>query len=115
MKKLLAVLCTILIGTLFVMPVSAFDESTVADEMNVNIVVNEDGTIDVKTILDVTFSDYRRGIYVTLPQRHDVTINGKDKTYYFPVTDIIVRDIMMLRKQRIETALPYDLETNTRS
>ena len=98
MKKLLAVLCTILIGTLFVMPVSAFDESTVADEMNVNIVVNEDGTIDVKTILDVTFSDYRRGIYVTLPQRYDVTMNGKDKTYYFPVTDIIVRDNHDLKK-----------------
>ena len=76
-----------------VLPVSAdsSDYDIYGDQISVTMDIQEDGRIDVKTILDVTFNESRQGIFVELPQEYQMTINDRNMNYFFPITDIDVQ------------------------
>lgn len=91
MKKIML----LIIGLLFLLPVSALEPSNYdifGDKIDVSMVVEENGQVHVTTVLDVTFNTYHHGIDVELPQRYDMTINGVARRYFFPITNIQVED-----------------------
>lgn len=72
---------------------------------NTNIVIDENGLMQVDQFLDVQFNEYRHGIYAYIPQSYDMiwNIDNQDieKSYYFPV-----------RKVRV-IGDPYEIETDS--
>lgn len=75
----------------FITPISA-QEAFIIDDANVNMVVHEDGTIDITEKFNLNFKAYRHGFYRYIPTKYkmDWTVNGKkeSKQYYFPVKNI---------------------------
>lgn len=75
----------------FITPVSA-QEAFVIDNANVNMVVHEDGTIDITEKFNLDFKSYRHGFYRYIPIKYEMNwmVDGKQerKKYYFPVKNI---------------------------
>lgn len=75
----------------FVTPVSA-QEAFIIDDANVNMVVHENGTLDITEKFDLDFSAFRHGFFRYIPTKYqmDWTVNGKkeNRQYYFPVKNI---------------------------
>jgi uncharacterized membrane protein len=97
MKKLVLMIGLLAVGlSLRLTPVSANAYGDVINRMDVTMVVDENGKIDVDTKIWITFGQPAQGIYAYIPQSYDVTwtINGEniDKYYYFPVRNIQVKD-----------------------
>lgn len=92
MKK--AIRCLIICFVMFYacfMPVAA-QEAFIIKDANINMVVNEDGTIDITEKFDLNFTQPRHGFFRYIPTRYDMKwmIDGKTerKQYYFPVKNI---------------------------
>lgn len=100
MKKIWFIL---LFLALSFIPVQA-QEPVEITHFNTNIVINENGLMQVDQFLDVQFNESRHGIYAYIPQSYDMVwnINNQDieKSYYFPV-----------RKVRV-IGDPYEIETD---
>lgn len=100
MKKIWFIL--VFLGLSF-LPVQA-QEPVEITHFNTNIVINENGLMQVDQFLDVQFNEYRHGIYANIPQSYDMVWNIDDqdieKSYYFPV-----------RKVRV-IGDPYEIETD---
>lgn len=100
MKKIWFIL--VFLGLSF-LPVQA-QEPVEITHFNTNIVINENGLMQVDQFLDVQFNEYRHGIYANIPQSYDMVwnIDNQDieKSYYFPV-----------RKVRV-IGDPYEIETD---
>ena len=97
MKKLVLMIGLLAVGlSLRLTPVSANAYGDVINRMDVTMVVDENGKIDVDTKIWITFGQPAQGIYAYIPQSYDVTwtIDGEniDKYYYFPVRNIQVKD-----------------------
>ena len=101
MKKIWFIL--LFLGLSF-LPVQA-QEPVEITHFNTNIVINENGLMQVDQFLDVQFNEYRHGIYAYIPQSYDMVWNIDDqdieKSYYFPV-----------RKVRV-IGDPYEIETDS--
>lgn len=101
MKKIWFIL--VFLGLSF-LPVQA-QEPVEITHFNTNIVINENGLMQVDQFLDVQFNEYRHGIYAYIPQSYDMVWNIDDqdieKSYYFPV-----------RKVRV-IGDPYEIETDS--
>ena len=101
MKKIWFIL--LFLGLSF-LPVQA-QEPVEITHFNTNIVINENGLMQVDQFLDVQFNEYRHGIYAYIPQSYDMVWNIDDqdieKSYYFPV-----------RKVRV-IGDPYKIETDS--
>jgi len=101
MKKIWFIL--LFLGLSFI-PVQA-QEPVEITHFNTNIVINENGLMQVDQFLDVQFNEYRHGIYAYVPQSYDMVWNIDDqdieKSYYFPV-----------RKVRV-IGDPYEIETDS--
>lgn len=97
MKKLLLIISLLAVGlSLRLLPVSANAYGDVINRMDVTMVVDENGKVDVDTKIWITFGQPAQGIYAYIPQSYDVTwtIDGENITrqYYFPVRNIKVQD-----------------------
>lgn len=101
MKKIWFIL--LFLGLSF-LPVHA-QEPVEITHFNTNIVINENGLMQVDQFLDVQFNENRHGIYAYIPQSYDMVwnIDNQDieKSYYFPV-----------RKVRV-IGDPYEIETDS--
>lgn len=101
MKKIWFIL--LFLGLSF-LPVQA-QEPVEITHFNTNIVINENGLMQVDQFLDVQFNENRHGIYAYIPQSYDMVWNIDDqdieKSYYFPV-----------RKVRV-IGDPYEIETDS--
>lgn len=101
MKKIWFIL--VFLGLSF-LPVQA-QEPVEITHFNTNIVINENGLMQVDQFLDVQFNENRHGIYAYIPQSYDMVwnIDNQDieKSYYFPV-----------RKVRV-MGDPYEIETDS--
>ena len=101
MKKIWFIL--LFLGLSF-LPVQA-QEPVEITHFNTNIVINENGLMQVDQFLDVQFNENRHGIYAYIPQSYDMVwnIDNQDieKSYYFPV-----------RKVRV-IGDPYEIETDS--
>lgn len=90
MKKIWFIL--LFLGLSF-LPVKA-QEPVEITHFNINIVINENGLMQVNQFLDVQFNENRHGIYAYIPQSYDMVwnIDNQDvkKSYYFPVRKIRV-------------------------
>ncbi|HQB31813.1 MAG TPA: DUF2207 domain-containing protein [Erysipelotrichaceae bacterium] len=95
MKKILKILAVIII-CLFIISVRKTDAREAFDINfhNVDIVVNEDGSLLVTETMSVHFTSKRHGIYINLTDEYymDWEINGQTvkKYYRFPVTNVKV-------------------------
>ena len=101
MKKIWFIL--LFLGLSF-LPVQA-QEPVEITHFNTNIVINENGLMQVDQFLDVQFNENRHGIYAYIPQSYDMVWNIDDqdieKSYYFPVRKVrVIRD-------------PYEIETDS--
>ncbi|MDO4377857.1 MAG: DUF2207 domain-containing protein [Erysipelotrichia bacterium] len=87
---LFSIMVVCLLSTSNISAQEAFD----IDNHTINVVVNEDGTLNITETLSVTFNESRHGIYVNLPKKYsmDWNINGEktNKSYFFPIKDIEV-------------------------
>lgn len=67
-------------------------EAFIIDDLDVKMVVHEDGGIDITETYDMNFLSYRHGFYRNIPTSYqmDWNIDGQieSKHYYFPVSDI---------------------------
>ena len=101
MKKIWFIL--LFLGLSF-LPVQA-QEPVEITHFNTNIVINENGLMQVDQFLDVQFNENRHGIYAYIPQSYDMVWNIDDqdikKSYYFPA-----------RKVRV-IGDPYEIETDS--
>ncbi len=101
MKKIWFIL--LFLGLSF-LPVKA-QEPVEITHFNTNIVINENGLMQVDQFLDVQFNENRHGIYAYIPQSYDMVWNIDnqeiEKSYYFPV-----------RKVRV-IGDPYEIETDS--
>lgn len=101
MKKIWFIL--LFLGLSF-LPVQA-QEPVEITHFNTNIVINENGLMQVDQFLDVQFNENRHGIYAYIPQSYNMVwnIDNQDieKSYYFPV-----------RKVRV-IGDPYEIETDS--
>ena len=91
MKKLKFLIFTFLVSICFVLNVKAIN----ADEIKVydiTLDVNESGLIHVNQKLQVDFSGQRHGIYANIPQRYQMNFDGRNKMYFFPVSNVTVKD-----------------------
>ncbi len=71
-------------------PVKAKEAFTIKYH-SVDVIVNEDGSLNITERMDVTFTSDRHGIYVNLPTTYIMDLDGNgSKTYYFPIKDIKV-------------------------
>ena len=101
MKKIWIIL--FFLGLSF-LPVQA-QEPVEITHFNINIVINENGLMQVDQFLDVQFNENRHGIYAYIPQSYDMvwTIHDQtiEKSYYFPVRNVrVIGD-------------PYEIETDS--
>ena len=91
MKKWKVYLMILISFFLLSTPISA-QEAFVIDTAHVDMVVHEDGSIDITETYQLDFSDYRHGFYRNIPTTyHQVwEMDGKpeEKTYYFPISKI---------------------------
>ena len=82
MKKIWFIL--VFLGLSF-LPVQA-QEPVEITHFNTNIVINENGLMQVDQFLDVQFNESRHGIYAYIPQSYDMVwnIDNQDieKSYY---------------------------------
>lgn len=90
MKKLVLSFIAVLIMFGMVLPISAVEAQSdiKGEKYDVVMNVNEDGRIEVNVVFDVFFSRERQGIYLDIPQRYEMTMNGRTMNYLFPVTDV---------------------------
>ena len=90
MKKIWFIL--LFLGLSF-LPVKA-QEPVEITHFNINIVIDENGLMQVDQFLDVQFNENRRGIFAYIPQSYDMVWNidnqNVEKSYYFPVRRIRV-------------------------
>lgn len=97
MKKLFLLIGLLAIGlSLRLIPVSANAYGDVINRMDVTMVVDENGKVDVDTKIWITFGQPAQGIFAFIPQSYEVTwtIDEENisKDYYFPVRNIKVKD-----------------------
>lgn len=75
------------------LPVQA-QEPVEITHFNINIVINENGLMQVDQFLDVQFNESRHGIFAYIPQSYDMVwnINNQEieRSYYFPVRNVNV-------------------------
>ena len=78
-------------------------ETFIIDHHSIDVVVNEDGSLDIVEKLTVSFQSNQHGIYVNIPTKYKMmwNIDGKEmeKSYFFPVKDI---KLLSSQKYKIE-------------
>lgn len=89
MKKIFKVLtsCVVLLLILS-LKTKAYDSDFIINDFHVDMIVNENGQIEVTESLNVHFKNpYKHGIYFSLPLKYNMEIDGKMKKYHFPIYD----------------------------
>ncbi|WP_423363833.1 DUF2207 domain-containing protein [Mycoplasma sp. P36-A1] len=62
------------------------------DNFDISVKVHEDGVYTVTNKVEYTFDSLSHGMYATIPQRYEMNFGGETKEYYFPITNIQVKD-----------------------
>lgn len=56
-----------------------------------DIVVNEDGTINITEEVSVRFNELRRGIYFQIASSYNMDFDGERRQYNFPITNVEIK------------------------
>lgn len=86
-KKLFVLLC--IFCFLIPEPVQAQEKFDIYN-YTVNIVVHEDGLLDVHEEIDLSYTQPVHGFYRNIPVKYEMDFGNGEQTYYFPVDDIEV-------------------------
>lgn len=90
-KWILRVLFSLFVVVGSIQPITA-QEAFIIDEADIQMVVHEDGTVEIEESFNLNFSQARHGFYRNIPTEYHMnwTVDGKNvtETYYFPVKDI---------------------------
>lgn len=93
MKKIWKIVLVMILLCLNVMytPVQAREAFTI-DELNIHMVVGEDGVLKITENYQLEFQQERHGFYRTIPTSYEMNWNVEDefvkKDYYFPIKNI---------------------------
>lgn len=96
MKKIIAICSVMMLCLLSNIQIISAQEAFLIDKADINMIVNEDGSVDITETLDLDFSTYRHGLIRYIPNTYEmkITEDGETNTkrYYFPVTDVKCSD-----------------------
>lgn len=90
MKKQNLFILLFLLGIVF--NINTVNAAETVKEFNVEMNVEESGVINVVQKMKVDFTQKKHGIYVTIPEKYNMNWDGNKKNYFFPVTDVKVKN-----------------------